>query len=80
MRTYRVGTFLHDPKKRPVKSRIMAYTSVYSPEWEGCIEYTVEAGSGKEAKEKAVALRLARELEIWRARERDLDWRDHGDA
>jgi hypothetical protein len=52
MKTFRVGTFMHG-------KRVHCYTLWYSPEWDGCIEYDVEAETGAEAKKKAAALRRA---------------------
>ncbi len=54
MKPFKVGTF-YDGK------RFMAYTTWYSPEWSGCIEYTVEAVSGTEAKKSALRLRKEHE-------------------
>lgn len=56
-KTFRVGTF---PPIRGSRSKMpLCYTRWYNPAWEGCIEYTVEAESGEEAKKKAAALRRA---------------------
>ena len=55
MKIYRVGTFPPEPDCR--SKQPMAYLRDYNPQWEGCIEFDVEATSGKEAKRIAVKLR-----------------------
>lgn len=56
MKTFRVGTFCE-----PGSKSVLCYTLWYNREWANCIEYTVEAANGTEAKKKAKALRKARE-------------------
>ena len=63
MKTFTVYTFANRPLGRRLrKSHISAYTLWVSPEWPGCVEYTVEAETGEEAKREARLLRLADEL------------------
>lgn len=54
-RLYRVGTFVHPRGGK--KALIMAYLRDFSPQWQGCVVYDVEASSGKEAKWLACGLR-----------------------
>jgi len=56
-KTIRVATF-YDEEDTLCKSHIQAYTGFWSPSWDGCIEYLVEAKSGKEAKKIAIQRRL----------------------
>lgn len=58
-RTYRVGTFWH-PELRP-HLRALAYLRDYSPQWKGCIEYTIKAHDGKTAKKIAAKRRREHE-------------------
>lgn len=55
LREYTVGTFWH-PNSVPHK-RASALLKWYSPEWRGCIEFTVRALNGPEAKKAACLLR-----------------------
>lgn len=66
MPSFRVGTYYTSNGDRfPVKSRVSAYTLWYSTEWKGCIEYTVNACSGAEAKKYAIHNRLQYECTKW---------------
>lgn len=58
MRAFRVGTFAENAQL----SKIRTYTMWYSPEWEGCIEYVIEAKNGTEAKRLARLQRRKHEL------------------
>lgn len=60
---YKVGTFYHKEDKLCL-SKIMAYIRWYSPSWEGCIVFDVEANSTGEAKKKAILKRLEYEKKI----------------
>lgn len=50
MKTYKVGVF----PKRPGERAAGAYLRDYNPQWEGCVEVTVSANSGAEAKRMAI--------------------------
>lgn len=52
-RTFVVGTF------PPVEGskQILCYTTWYNPAWSGCVQFTVKAANGTEAKKKAKLLR-----------------------
>ena len=56
-RQYRVGTFQDDGSTRQPR----AYLRDYHPAWKGCVEITVMAASGKEAKRLAIAERMRRD-------------------
>lgn len=62
MKNYRVATF-YSPAKGHARSKpkVSCYTLWYNPQWPGCIEYSIEAVSGAEAKKKAAVLRKAHE-------------------
>lgn len=49
MKAFKVGTFPGPP--------VCAYTTWYSSVWDGCVEYLIDAESGKEAKREAIRLR-----------------------
>lgn len=56
----RVATYYTPkPGKPPKLSHISAYTRWYNPNWQGCVEYDVEAKRGTEAKLIARERRLA---------------------
>lgn len=64
MKRFTVGTFFHASElrgRRLTASRINAYTSMFNPNWDGCIVYEIEAASGAEAKRIAVQRRLEHE-------------------
>jgi hypothetical protein len=62
VKRYRFGTFCNFGPDLRVKrlclSAISAYTTWFSPQWPGCVVYSVEAASGQEAKNKARVMRL----------------------
>ena len=58
-REFVIGTFCEPGETR--KSKVSAYSSWYSSAWEGCIEITVTAESGAEAKKLAIQKRLEHE-------------------
>lgn len=57
---FRVGTFWHDGRDGHMKGAT-AYTRWYSPSWDGCKEYDIEAESGREAVKIAIARRTQEE-------------------
>ncbi len=66
-KSFRVGTFYHGGDPSKLKS-YMAYMLAYDPAWSGCVEFDIEALSGKEAKRYAVLKRQAIEIEKARLR------------
>ena len=61
LKEFVVGTFCEFGARGT--PRIMAYTMWYSPQWAGCIEYTVRARNGTHAKKLATAMRKAFETQ-----------------
>lgn len=58
-REFVVATFCDPGETR--RSKVRAYTRWYSERWADCIEFTVSAASGTEAKKLAIAKRLEHE-------------------
>lgn len=58
VKMFRVGTFFHNEGRR---SFVTAYLRDYNPGWTGCVEYDIQAHSGKEAKRLASQWRRERE-------------------
>jgi hypothetical protein len=56
VKTFKVGTF-YDGR------RFSAYTTWYSPEWTGCVEYEIKAVNGTHAKNLAIQKRKKFEME-----------------
>lgn len=62
MSWFEIGTFVDRDRERPIKkSHVRAYSTWFNPEWDGCLVYNVEAGSGKEAKRIAILQRVEHE-------------------
>ena len=61
---FKVATYF-EPRGEPKKAHVRAYTRDYHPSWEGYMLFEVEAASGKEAKRKAIALRVEHETQNW---------------
>jgi len=62
MQNYKVGTFLSEAIKRNKQKisdrHVLTYHGFYSKEWDGCIEYTVQAENALAAKKVARSRRL----------------------
>lgn len=69
-------TFYHRAlnDRRPVKSRVSAYTTMAAVEWEGCICYEIpdsDTRTAKEARKMAIERRLAHEIAEWEKRKEE---------
>lgn len=76
MAEFLVGTFYNDRrsleaqrKAKPRLSDVSGYLRYYNPEWDGCIEYKINASTGAQAKRLAREARLV--LETHREETRD---------
>jgi len=62
MKNYKVGTFVSEIVKRNKTAicdrHVLTYHGFYSKEWDGCIEYTVQAENELAAKDVARSRRL----------------------
>jgi len=68
-RLFHVGTFYHpkadkDPvSEAGIKRRYAAYTRDYNLSWQSCVQISVRAENGSQAKEYAIQRRMNMELE-----------------
>jgi hypothetical protein len=61
----KVGTFYDTGPGQPRKSKIRAYRLIYRTDWEGCIEYEIDATNGQQALKLAIERRYVDEMERW---------------
>lgn len=61
MKLYTVGTF-YDGRDPSLAKSYTAYLMWYNPSWDGCVQVTIDAKNGTQAKRLAVKWRMAAEL------------------